>query len=279
MRPKAKRNTFALHELKQQLRQQSSTARSPSPATNPTQTQSSTAQNQQRPHTQTTPSQTQADSQPPSLSTTKATAKSHRLDRGRKGLDSQSTASALCPEQQALFRQAMRTVEPLAKKHRRLALPASTTKRTMRQHFEQRRARAQEHRSDYLDTQLSEYAEPTALEGRLEEYLNPVCGTDVLRNLKRGQWPLQASIDLHGATRERARERLEHFLQHCLVEEYRCIRIVHGKGYRSANQEPVLLQSIRQWLTQLHQVLAFCDCPPNEGGQGAVKVLLRRARR
>lgn len=108
------------------------------------------------------------------------------------------------------------------------------------------------------------------------DYLNPLCGTDVLRNLKKGRWDIMASIDLHGATLDQARVRLEYFLQHSLAEGYKCVRIVHGMGYGSKDRGPVLPITVRRWLAQLDSVLAYTDCKPQEGGSGAVKVLLRQ---
>lgn len=193
----------------------------------------------------------------------------------KKGFD-----GALSASDRSLFQEAMRTVQPLQKRSQYTpdSATAAATGRDAQQ-AKQRRLRAESHRHEQLSTELSDHYDVYASVEHIEEYLNPICGTDVLRNLRRGQWPLEASIDLHGATLERARERLQNFLQHCFAEEYRCIRIVHGKGYGSANKEPVLLYQIRRWLTQLRLVLAFCDCAPNEGGQGAVKVLLRKPRR
>ncbi|RMD71241.1 MAG: DNA mismatch repair protein MutS, partial [Gammaproteobacteria bacterium] len=56
---------------------------------------------------------------------------------------------------------------------------------------------------------------------------------------------------------------------------YRCVRIVHGKGRRSARQ-PVLKQKVNGWLRARDEVLAFCSARPHHGGTGALYVLLRR---
>jgi DNA-nicking Smr family endonuclease len=61
-------------------------------------------------------------------------------------------------------------------------------------------------------------------------------------------------------------------------EGLRCVRIVHGKGLRSPNQEPVLKKKIAGWLAQRDEVLAYCQAPQADGGSGAVLVLLRAAR-
>jgi DNA-nicking Smr family endonuclease len=38
----------------------------------------------------------------------------------------------------------------------------------------------------------------------------------------------------------------------------------------------VLKQKVNDWLRQKNEVLAFCSARPNDGGSGAVYVLLKR---
>jgi DNA-nicking Smr family endonuclease len=57
------------------------------------------------------------------------------------------------------------------------------------------------------------------------------------------------------------------------------VRIIHGKGLRSRNREPVLKHKLRHWLMQRDDVLAFCQARPVDGGSGAVMVLLKSATR
>jgi DNA-nicking Smr family endonuclease len=102
---------------------------------------------------------------------------------------------------------------------------------------------------------------------------------DTLRRLRRGEWALQDQLDLHGLTVEEARGLLASFLEACVKRGLRCVRIVHGKGYRSANGEPVLKRKVAGWLAQRDAVLAFVQARPEDGGGGAVMVLLRGARR
>lgn len=243
MRSRPNRKTFALKELKHRLRPQAGDVGSQ-------------------------PAQPSAPKKEPA-----AAAKKRPLQRKKR-------TAQLSTAERALFRQAMHNVEPLRTTGRRpvLSLDKDIAPAASQQQLEVRRARAQQHTEACLDAELSDdyFADPD--NSTLEYYLNPACGTDVLRDLKRGRWPLQASIDLHGATLEHARLRLQRFLQHALAEQFRCIRIVHGKGHGSVDNKPVLRHQIRRWLTQLDMVLALSDCPPNEGGSGAVKVLLRKAR-
>ena len=98
-----------------------------------------------------------------------------------------------------------------------------------------------------------------------------------LRKLRRGQWPVQDTLDLHGNTSEEARRFLAGFLSHALSNNFRCVNVIHGKGWRAEGGEGILKIRVRHWLTQQPQVLAFCEAPANAGGGGAVWVLLKSA--
>jgi DNA-nicking Smr family endonuclease len=100
-----------------------------------------------------------------------------------------------------------------------------------------------------------------------------------LRKLKRGGWVIQAELDLHGLRSDEARLALAEFLLACARNDCRCVRIVHGKGLRSKNREPVLKHKLRHWLMQREDVLAFCQARPADGGSGAAIVLLKSGAR
>jgi len=100
-----------------------------------------------------------------------------------------------------------------------------------------------------------------------------------LRKLRRGHWAIQDELDLHGSTVAEARPMLIEFLNSCLRNDLRCVRIIHGKGLRSKNREPVLKSKVAHWLMQRDEVLAFCQARPTEGGGGAAVVLLKAGSR
>ena len=100
-------------------------------------------------------------------------------------------------------------------------------------------------------------------------------GTPTVRKLRRGHWVIQDELDLHGLTVEEARGLLVAFLNQCVRRGLRCIRIIHGKGLRSKNREPVLKRRVAGWLVQRDEILAFCQAPRADGGGGAVVVLLK----
>ena len=101
--------------------------------------------------------------------------------------------------------------------------------------------------------------------------------SDIVRRLRRGDWVVQQQIDLHGMRVEEARDALAAFLALAAKREHRCVRVIHGKGLGSVNREPVLKGKVLKWLVQREQVQAFCQARPNDGGSGALIVLLRVA--
>lgn len=98
----------------------------------------------------------------------------------------------------------------------------------------------------------------------------------VLRDLRRGRFSIEAQIDLHGLTVAEARIALAGFLQQSRAAGRRCVRVIHGKGLSSPDRKPILKQKVNGWLQQWNDVLAFCSAPPTDGGTGAAYVLLRR---
>lgn len=88
-----------------------------------------------------------------------------------------------------------------------------------------------------------------------------------LKKLKRGGFPIGKQIDLHGMTTAEARTCLLHFLEE--AKGMRAVRIIHGKG------QGVLRSCVRNWLVQIPEVLAFSEARPEEGGSGALVVLLK----
>lgn len=116
--------------------------------------------------------------------------------------------------------------------------------------------------------------EDTAFEADTS-YLRPGLSRQILRRLRRGEWPPQAELDLHGLTKVEAKTELVDFLLECKRRGARCVRIIHGKGLGSRNREPVLRIHVRHWLTQRDEVLAFVEARPVDGGSGAVIVLLK----
>jgi DNA-nicking Smr family endonuclease len=106
-------------------------------------------------------------------------------------------------------------------------------------------------------------------------FRRPGVGLDVARKLRRGEWTIQSEIDLHGLRTDDAREALAGFLREAMRQGVRCVRVVHGKGLGSPGKTPVLKGKVHSWLVQKDEVLAFVQARGDEGGAGAVVVLLK----
>ena len=119
-----------------------------------------------------------------------------------------------------------------------------------------------------------------ALEDRLEigdeaHYLRPSLPKQLLRDLRRGRWVINNELDLHGATRDEARNLIAEFLDHCRKNDQRVVRIIHGRGLSSPGKIAVLKTLVRGWLAQRDEVLAYCQAKPHDGGEGALIALLK----
>jgi len=101
----------------------------------------------------------------------------------------------------------------------------------------------------------------------------------ILRKLQRGEFSYRRHLDLHGFTRDAAKEAVEDFIIASREAQERCVLIVHGRGLNSKDKIPVLKEALRSWLARGRigrSVLAFCTARPHDGGAGAMYVLLRR---
>jgi len=74
---------------------------------------------------------------------------------------------------------------------------------------------------------------------------------------------------------DEAREALGEFIRTAHKNGVRCVRVVHGKGLGSPGKSPVLKSRVQRWLVQKHEVLAFVQARPVDGGAGAMLVLLQ----
>ncbi|MBV9576369.1 MAG: Smr/MutS family protein [Gammaproteobacteria bacterium] len=94
-----------------------------------------------------------------------------------------------------------------------------------------------------------------------------------LRKLRKGQYNVDAMLDLHGKSVEEAKIAIQTFLQHCLQKKLKVVLIIHGKGRHG--QMPILKNKLNHWLRELNSILAFCSAAPLHGSRGAIYVLLK----
>lgn len=110
------------------------------------------------------------------------------------------------------------------------------------------------------------------------------------RALARGAVPLEARLDLHGFTQERARDTIERFLAHARARGYRHVLVVTGKGAAGPNTNApftdeaprgILRAMLPRWLALpplCDWVIGVSPAGPRHGGAGALYIHLRKAR-
>ncbi len=130
-------------------------------------------------------------------------------------------------------------------------------------------ASAEQELTEISDTQaiLNPVASQAALSYRIATLQHKV-----FEDLKAGKIRWFEAVDLHGCTVEQARAAVLQIIQMAKDENQNVIKIVHGKG-----PEAILKTYVNGWLRQHRDVLAFVSAPENQGGTGAVLVLLKRA--
>lgn len=130
---------------------------------------------------------------------------------------------------------------------------------------------AGEELSDYLSDERIELLDPYTL----LSFCRPGVQHGVFRKLRLGQYPLEARLDLHQLNLRQARQAVMSFIQDSLRRELRSVLIIHGLGLRG--QPQALMKShVNHWLRQINEVMAFHGSQKNDGGYGAVYLLLRK---
>lgn len=161
-----------------------------------------------------------------------------------------------------LFRGAMLDVTPLTSNKAEIKQKPTAI---------QKRATVSESRIN--DTLSDEFIPPSE---DFLEFMRPGVQKSYLKQIRNGKVEVEDYIDLHGYRRDDARLTLLEFLDHAQQEGYKLVRIVHGKGYHSDENKPVLKAMVNKWLQSIPEVLAFVSTVPKDGGLGAVYVLLKK---
>jgi DNA-nicking Smr family endonuclease len=99
------------------------------------------------------------------------------------------------------------------------------------------------------------------------------------QRITRGRLEIDARLDLHGMTLERARARLANFLYAEQRRGAALVLVITGKG--GSTGEGALRREVPHWLAlpELRSlVIGFEEAAPSHGGAGALYVRIRRAR-
>lgn len=101
----------------------------------------------------------------------------------------------------------------------------------------------------------------------------------LVSQLRRGEFAVQAHLDMHGMIQGAAKEALKEFIIASVRKGLRTVLVVHGRGLRSPGGHSVLKHASAGWLSHGAiggHVLAFTSARPADGGAGATYVLLKR---
>jgi DNA-nicking Smr family endonuclease len=104
------------------------------------------------------------------------------------------------------------------------------------------------------------------------------------RRLRQGKIAIEATLDLHGMSREEAWNTLTGFLSRAFEQQKRCVLVITGKGRfrtEAGSSDGILRKNLPRWLALspcAHWVLRHERAQPHHGGDGAFYILLRRKR-
>ena len=105
-----------------------------------------------------------------------------------------------------------------------------------------------------------------------------VAGKRYLPKLRTGLYSIQEQLDLHGYNRIEARIVVEDFILRMSRFQSCCVKIIHGRGINSPDDRAILKENLQLWLSSRRMsryVVAYASAQMNDGGVGAVYVLLK----
>lgn len=96
-------------------------------------------------------------------------------------------------------------------------------------------------------------------------------------DLKNAREKYQAVLDLHGHSLKGASKALSSFINLQYSRGLKIVLIIHGKSGKT-HSPPVIKNLTNNYLRQVPEVLAFHSAKPQDGGTGAVYVLLKNSK-
>ena len=100
------------------------------------------------------------------------------------------------------------------------------------------------------------------------KYVQPGADSYEVKRLRRGEYPPDLILDLHGLNKEQAKLEIAALIYAAQKQHFHCVCIVHGIG------RFVLKKNVPNWLIQHPAVKGFHQAPLEWGGQGALLVLI-----
>jgi DNA-nicking Smr family endonuclease len=171
------------------------------------------------------------------------------------------------------FREEMKGVKPIKKKEK-VELQKGHVPEPSLIHRRQMAVQVETGNNNHLTEEIIDLVHPMDV----IEYRTNGVSIGVFRNFKRGQYPLEARLDLHRKKMLEAREEVFQFIRDCQKYDVRCGIILHGKGELS-EPKAFLKSCVNTWLKQIPEVIAFHSAQKHHGGVGALYVLIKKSDR
>jgi DNA-nicking Smr family endonuclease len=96
--------------------------------------------------------------------------------------------------------------------------------------------------------------------------------------LRKGNFSIDATLDLHGLTYVKAQELLVRFIGKSFDNGYKYLLVITGKGLKPDGTMGVIRANISLWLNDINlsdKIGAFCHAKNKDGGEGAFYIRLK----
>jgi len=96
--------------------------------------------------------------------------------------------------------------------------------------------------------------------------------------LRKGKFPIEARLDLHGMKLEEAHRAVIYFIDDCHKRGNKCVLIITGKGKHSSLNRTTINSEFASWLNSSPirmKIVCFTHAAIRDGGSGAFYVLLK----
>jgi DNA-nicking Smr family endonuclease len=169
------------------------------------------------------------------------------------------------------FQEEMKGVKPIKKKEK-VDVARQKVPEPSLIHRRQMAVKVESPNSNHLTEEIIDLVHPLDV----IEYRTDGVALGVYKNLKRGQYPIDARLDLHRKKMVEARQEVFQFIKDCQKYDIRSAIILHGKGELS-EPKAFLKSCVNTWLKQIPEVLAFHSAQKHHGGVGALYVLIKKS--
>lgn len=177
--------------------------------------------------------------------------------------------SELIDDDKVLFMQAMNGVRPL-KHEKSVNHTQKTNPKDPTTLFRRANAQGGDEKTQTNLSDMQALLNPVASEAFLS-HKHPTLQNKVFEQLKQGKLRWYDALDLHGSSIDEARDAVQSIIANALKHGESVVKIVHGKG-----TDAILKTCVNGWLRQIPEVMAFVSAPANDGGNGAVLVLIKK---